>query len=414
MRDASATERLVAAVCNGGIGEMRILAIAYACEPGKGSEPGVGWVWSQMLAGLGQTCVVTRANNRAAIEASLPSLLPRDRPRFLYVDLPRWAIFWKRGQRGVRIYYLLWQVLALRSARKRHREEPFDVVWHLTLANAWLGSTGPWVGAPFVYGPVGGGTSSCWNPRIVGLRGMIDEIARAAVVSLGRYVNPLARFSWRRAVLILAQNEATVRWLPRRYRTKAEVVPNVAVDVPPEPRIEGQERRIALFAGRLVPWKGGALAIKTMQYLRDWQLVFFGTGPDESRLRRLAKKLGVDERVSFRGWVSRDELLDSMRREAGVLLFPSLHDEAGWIVGEALTLGLPAVCLDRGGPPSLGATCVPLEGLTKTAKSLADAIRRGNREPLARWNVDFRYKELRRLLENNELLSDVQRTDDVR
>src|SRR3990172_3023510 len=96
---------------------MRILAIAYACEPGKGSEPGVGWIWSRMLARLGETWVVTRANNRAAIEAILPSLTPEERPRFFYVELPRWARFWKRGRHGVRLYYLLWQFLALRDIR---------------------------------------------------------------------------------------------------------------------------------------------------------------------------------------------------------------------------------------------------------------------------------------------------------
>ena len=30
---------------------MKILISAYACEPGKGSEPGVGWRWVNGLAG---------------------------------------------------------------------------------------------------------------------------------------------------------------------------------------------------------------------------------------------------------------------------------------------------------------------------------------------------------------------------
>jgi hypothetical protein len=46
---------------------MRILAFAYACEPGRGSEPGAGWSWARMLAGIGETWVVTRANNRPAV-----------------------------------------------------------------------------------------------------------------------------------------------------------------------------------------------------------------------------------------------------------------------------------------------------------------------------------------------------------
>lgn len=88
---------------------VRVLLSAYACEPGKGSEPGVGWHWATELARLGhEVIVITRSNNRALIEkalkdASIPGL------RFHYYDLPSWGRWWKRGPRGVRFYYWLWQ-----------------------------------------------------------------------------------------------------------------------------------------------------------------------------------------------------------------------------------------------------------------------------------------------------------------
>jgi glycosyltransferase involved in cell wall biosynthesis len=382
---------------------MRILAIAYACEPDVGSEPGAGWAWSRMLARLGETWVVTRENNRPAIEASLPSLPPSDRPRFIYLDLPPWARSWKRGQRGVRLYYLIWQFYALRHIRGLQRVDRFDVIWHLTLANAWLGSVGASLGRPFIYGPVGGGGGSYFDPRIVGAKGMVYEVGRTLAASTGRYLNPLARLGWRRAALILAQNEDTVRWLPARHRTRVKVFPNVAVDIQPQPRNHDERRCVALFAGRLLHWKGGSLAVRAMQELPDWQLVICGTGPDESRLRRLAQKLGVVDRVTFRGWVPRQELLEFMRKEAGVLLLPSIHDQAGWIVGEALTLGLPAVCLDRGGPPTLGATCAALDGPSRTARSLAAAVDGVAPGQLPHWDIETRFEQLSDLLRDSGL-----------
>ena len=42
-----------------------------------------------------------------------------------------------------------------------------------------------------------------------------------------------------------------------------------------------------------------------------------------------------------------------MATAADVLLFPSLREEAGWVVVEALAAGIPVICLDRGGPPVL-------------------------------------------------------------
>jgi len=48
----------------------RILLSAYACEPGKGSEPEVGWMWATELTATGHAVwVITREANRDAIEA---------------------------------------------------------------------------------------------------------------------------------------------------------------------------------------------------------------------------------------------------------------------------------------------------------------------------------------------------------
>ena len=87
----------------------------------------------------------------------------------------------------------------------------------------------------------------------------------------------------------------------------------------------------------------------TVGTLRGWSFVICGAGPDEGRLRMLARRFGVEDRVEFRGWVPRRDLL-ALMQGADVMLFPSFHEEAGWAVAEAVSVGLPVVCLDRGGP----------------------------------------------------------------
>ena len=68
---------------------------------------------------------------------------------------------------------------------------------------------------------------------------------------------------------------------------------------------------------------------------------------------------------------------------AGVFLHPAFHDEAGLAVAEALSLGTPVVCLDRGGPPELlplwpaaPAVAIRPQSPEKTAQALAAAIDR--------------------------------------
>lgn len=387
---------------------MRILALAYACEPTKGSEPGAGWMWTRLLARFGVTTVITRSNNRPLIESALPCTTEAGSLRFEYVDLPKWARFWKRGQRGIRLYYLLWQLAALRRARRLQRAEGFDLVWHVTMANYWLGSVGGLVGPPFLLGPVGGGVRSCLNARVVGLRGLLYELVRVVARAANQVANPLVWSAWSRASLILANNPDTKERMPERYQAKTQVFPNPLLEKasPPDGR-ERKDPRVALYAGRLLAWKGVALAIRAVAGLQEWRLVICGEGPDESRLRRLCRRLGVDGRVEFRGWVRREDVQALMRREASVFVFPSLHDEAPWVVAEATTNGLPVVCLDRGGAAAIaGVQGVPIRGLSHTVQALARAINEASDGRLDRgWDIDSRQGELVSLLERAGIYS---------
>ena len=78
---------------------LKILLSAYACEPGRGSEQGVGWNWARQMAKEHEVWVVTRANNRMPIETAL-AWDPLPNAHFVYYDLPRWARRWKRGPFG--------------------------------------------------------------------------------------------------------------------------------------------------------------------------------------------------------------------------------------------------------------------------------------------------------------------------
>jgi glycosyltransferase involved in cell wall biosynthesis len=388
---------------------VRIVAFAYACEPQSGSEPGAGWMWARMLARLGETWVVTRENNRDAIEAVLPAIAERDHLHFEYVDLPAWARFWKRGLRGVHPYYVLWQIAALRRARALKKEQRFDLAWHLTFANAWIGSAAALLGTRFVYGPVGGGVKTPWKlTPALGARGCLQELLRVTVRGAARYGNPLARLSWRRADLILAQNPETREWLPRRHRAKVEVFPNAVLGVFDSTRAPRAHGKTALFAARLSPWKGAGLAVRVIARLPGRRLIVVGSGPDEARLRRLASRQKVTNRIQFLGHVPRARLLELMHGEADVLLFPSMHEDAGWVVAEAAASGLPVVALDRGGPPLMGAVVARPGTVNETVERLAacvTSVTSRERRAVSDFGLDGRISQLEELVLRRGILS---------
>jgi glycosyltransferase involved in cell wall biosynthesis len=359
---------------------MRILAFAYACEPERGSEPGAGWAWARMLARLGETWVITRRDYEASIEQALQSIPERRNLKFAYVELPENIRWWQRGLRGLRVYYLLWQIAALKEARRLRRSMRFDVVWHLTWANAWYGTLAALAGRPFVFGPVGGCVGTVWHLLpYLGWRGAPYEIARVAVQGLTRYLNPVARVSWHRADLILAQNQETRDWFPRSCRSKTMLFPNAVIRGELAKGAPGADRvgaPTALFAGRLEPWKGVFLCLYALTLLPGWRLVICGAGNDESRMRRLARRLSVEERVEWLGWLPQEQVVRHMA-SADVFLFPSLREEAGAVIVEARAVGLSIVCLARGGPPLLaGPTGISVSasgGARSIGGRLADA-----------------------------------------
>lgn len=117
-------------------------------------------------------------------------------------------------------------------------------------------------------------------------------------------------------------------------------------DFATESRAGGGE--FALAAGRLTEEKGFDTAIGAAR-AAGVPLVIAGAGPDEPRLRELAR--GAD--VRFMGRVAPGELGD-LRRRAAVVLAPSRWEEpCPYSVLEALAAGVPVLASDRGGLPEV-------------------------------------------------------------
>jgi glycosyltransferase involved in cell wall biosynthesis len=93
-----------------------------------------------------------------------------------------------------------------------------------------------------------------------------------------------------------------------------------------------------------------------------------------------------------------------MAEEADVFLFPSLHDEGLMVVAEALTVGLPVVCIDRGGPRGYGIG-VRAGTVRATSRRLARAIMSAPAQaPSDRFSLDSAAERFAALLHSRGLL----------
>lgn len=335
---------------------LKVMISAYACRPGEGSEPGIGWDIVQELAKYHQLWVLTRQNNRPSIEAALNDF-PPDTVKFVYVDLPSWFRWWYKNQRWVQIHYYLWQIAAYFAARQLQREVPFDLVHHVTYVKYWSPSFLALLPTPFIWGPVGGGESSpaaFWQD--FGWRGKLYEIARNLARSLGAH-DPFVYLTARRSVLARATTAETAAQLHRLGAQKVEVYSQVGlsqkqineltfnrtVTCPPN-------RFISI--GRLLHWKGFHLGLRAFAQsglLDKSEYWIVGDGPERQNLQNLTEALGIDKRVKFWGKLSRQETLERLA-ECMALVHPSLHESGGLVCLEAMAAGCPVICLNLGGP----------------------------------------------------------------
>ena len=350
---------------------------AYACEPGKGSEQGVGWSMAREMAKYHDVWVITRANNRASIERAL-----RDHPPsqlcFVYFDLPSWSRWWKRGQRGLQVYYYLWQVGAYFLARRFHRTVGFDVVHHVTFGKYWTPSFLALLPIPFVWGPVGGAESA---PRAfwvnLGPRGKSHETIRALARWLGER-DPFVVLTARRSAIALAKTEETARRLRRLGARDVRIffeagLPAAEIDRLAHSASSNGGTIRFVGVGNLLHLKGFHLGLCAFARagIKNAEYWIIGDGPEREHLKAAAHDLGIAERVRFWGWLPRAEALQRLA-ECHALVHPSLHDSGGWVCMEAMAAGRPVICLDLGGP---AAQVTDHTGLKVHARDPQQAVR---------------------------------------
>src|SRR5918992_252479 len=111
---------------------------------------------------------------------------------------------------------------------------------------------------------------------------------------------------------------------------------------------------LIVFAGRLVPEKGVDTLVRAAALLKTAgaSLLLVGDGPERRQLEGTAAGLGVGNRVQFTGFVPHDAIPSILRR-ADVFVLPSLSEELGSVLLEAMHSGAAIVASRTGGIPAL-------------------------------------------------------------
>lgn len=334
---------------------MRNLLIsAYGCEPNKGSESGVGWNWVLQMAKNNKLWVITRKNNKESIEGNIPKEIEGN-ISFIYYDPSNFIKKLKIKDKGLYLFYFFWQLGAYLEVKKIVKKIKFDYTMHLSFGSIWMPTFIPFLGIPFIWGPIGGGEGIPDNylSRFSLKQKLTQKFRKVLIKTI--LINPLTFFSCYKATSILVRTKDTYNIIPNRYKNKTKIILETGMEFNEFKNIKKIWRKNnicnIIYTGRLIQLKNLEIALKSLSKVQTKEIFKFtiiGRGSLKQNLETLCKKLNLNTSVEFVNEISRKEVLQKLS-ESDLYLFLSLKEGGAWSLMEAMGIGLPVICMNLSG-----------------------------------------------------------------
>ena len=155
---------------------------------------------------------------------------------------------------------------------------------------------------------------------------------------------------------IIAVSSQAKNVISEMTQSKIHVIPN-GIDFEDIQKVQPHksiEHPIILFIGNLEKLKDIDSLIKAIPIIKksipNIRVFIGGEGSEENKLKKLAKKLNIEENVKFLGFASGDYKY-SWYKTADLCVIPSLYETFGIVCLEAMACGKPVVASNIGGIP---------------------------------------------------------------
>lgn len=241
----------------------------------------------------------------------------------------------------------LFQFLAFFSAVRLHRKYHFDATWAM-MAH----STG-----------VPAGIFKTFFPNVTYLLTLQEGDPIDYILKTMKPVAPLFRRAFTNADMIQAISTFLGTWArDMGFRGVLETIPNAVntkhfAHVYSDDELRSLKEKLGkkdgdvfmITTSRLVTKNAVDDVIRSLALLPDIvHFIILGIGPDEAILRKLAKDLGVENRVQFLGQVDHSEMPKYLK-VSDIFIRPSLSEGMGNSFVEAMAAELPVIATQEGG-----------------------------------------------------------------
>lgn len=240
-----------------------------------------------------------------------------------------------------------YQLLAAREAERLHRKNRYDGIWAMMAHSSGIPA----------------GIFKKKHPEVKYLLTLQEGDPPEHIERMMRPVMSLFRQGFTEADELQAISNFLLRWGKRMGFSGAGVVIPNAVDTAKFSRsfssdeIAGMRQKLGKKDGdvfvvttsRLVHKNAVDDVIRALPLLPEQvSFLIYGIGPDEEKLKALAKELGVEARARFMGQLGHDEM-PLMLASCDIFARPSRSEGMGNSFVEAMAAGLPVIATQEGG-----------------------------------------------------------------
>jgi len=345
--------------------KLNVLLIIEQCNPEWASVPLVGYNFYNGIRQLADVTLVTHERNEEALEKI------RDGHQIDYISESSWikryysmvssitsrgGVNWPLQHALSYPIYSEFNRSVYRSYKQKVKDGQYDIVHALTpiLPRYPYKMIKACKETPFILGPVNGGV-----PFPKGFQDVArKEFAHFNILRVFTRMIPGYSKTYKKADKVLSGSTYTMNMLKEMFaigdsRIELFYENGIRKEFIGEPKKRSHNRLDLLFVGRLVPYKGADMAIDAISRLDDpakekIRFTIVGDGSEKNNLEKQVEELGIQNIVSFTGWIDQSEILNYYKN-ADVFFFPSVREFGGAVALEAMACGLPCIVPDHAG-----------------------------------------------------------------
>lgn len=364
---------------------MKVVLLSPGFDNTDVGEAYVAFKWAEALSHeVELTVLAFQRDGRPALAEQLPNarVVTWPEPRFLM-----------RAERLNAMLKPAWPLL-LRHVRTFMRTairkgERFDIAHQIMPLPPRYPSPFRGLNVPYVMGPVGGALATPDGFQAeLGRSPWYTRLRQLDALRLRR--DPWLRATYSNADLVLGVAPYVADILApvpiKRFEVELElgIDPISITDLPLRAPRQGETLQL-LHVGRGIRTKGLREVVRALPALADidLHLTSAGGGAEIDLVRAEAQTLGIADRITFEGQVSRARV-DQLYSTSEIFVFPSFREPTGGVLYEAMLAGLPIITAAYGGPDYIVGDNTGLrlpvttsrnmsEDLTKAIRSLANS-----------------------------------------